>query len=141
MFNFVKLNLEVDVNKMTSILRTSPKQTTIKYIANSTFNNVIYSYSYDHKTDTGTLIELPVSPNEAISGIILHDTGRKLHPDRNSGVLVPMVSVSFIGALDGLVYTGFINPTDTIYFATVSSEQPIIIRPNISTKKKKCCTC
>lgn len=105
---------------MSSILRTAPAKSTVEYFSIVAFNTAVYSYSYNYRTKVGTLLAITVTSANADAGVILRTTGRTLHPDRNNGVTVPMVSVSFIGASDGLIYTGYIDPADPTLFALYS---------------------
>lgn len=124
---------------MTSTLRVSPKAPTINYTANQAFNGQVYSYSYEFARGIGILTPVQVSAINAPAGVTLRDTGRTLHPARNNGVSVPMVSVSFVGAQDGQVYTGYINPLDALFF-TITDAIPIV-RPVITNSRKKCRSC
>lgn len=114
---------------MSSVLRTAPTQSTVEYVSIQAFNGDVYSYSYNYRTKVGTLTAVTVLSTEAAAGVILRNTGRTLHPERNNGVTVPMVSVSFVGATDGLIYTGFINPVDPTTFALYSEHAVLATEP------------
>lgn len=119
---------------MSSILRTAPAKSTVEYVSIAAFNTAVYSYSYNYRTKVGTLSAITVTSDNAAAGVILRNTGRTLHPDRNNGVTVPMVSVSFIGASDGLIYTGYINPVDPTLFALYSEHAILATEPATSDR-------
>lgn len=119
---------------MSSILRTAPAKSTVEYVSTAAFNTAVYSYSYNYRTKVGTLSAITVTSANAAAGVILRNTGRTLHPDRNNGVTVPMVSVSFIGASDGLIYTGYIDPVDPTLFALYSEHAILATEPATSDR-------
>lgn len=93
-----------------STLRQTLLQSRTQYISLEAFDQHIYTYSYNIRTKQGSLALTGVSAGNAAGRVLLRDTGRRLKPSANPGVLTPMISVGFVGASDGLAYNGFIDP-------------------------------
>lgn len=118
---------------MTSTFRPLSTQPTRQYISLIPFNTNVYTYtvtfSVSQRQFVGELSLLDVTSGNAAALVILRDTGQRLIPGANSGVTSRMISVGFIGASDGLAYSGYIDPLIPGVFSLYTEDGPTTAEP------------
>jgi hypothetical protein len=111
---------------MSSTIRQHDAAPHLQYISLGDFSGSIYTYSYNIKTRVGVLAATGVSSANAAARVLLRSLGRTLKPGINPAVTTPLISVGFIGASDGLAYSGFIDAQTPGLFALYSTEGSVM---------------